>query len=162
MFDAALCLDGKFRLLHDPVVVEIFPHAADGVAAHIPLAAVRIEHTHLCVRNFAGADEDDAVPADPLVPVRKAHRRAGRIGKLFLQAIEIDIIVARTVHFCKLFQHTSSRFCYLTLVCTEDLQGDLALGKALVHRLLFNKTVRVRFRHVQVLNERALGSIDKF
>ena len=47
----------------------------------------------------------------------------------------------------------------LLLIDFDDGLGDAAARGAAVHRLFFDVTVRLRFRHGEILNQRAFGAI---
>ena len=76
-------------------------HATHPVAAHLALGAVRIEHTHIAVRYLRGAKKNYSVAAYAEVSVGKAYCHRFGVGELFLHTVEIDIVVAYTVHFVK-------------------------------------------------------------
>ena len=101
-FNAAEGFNGDFGFAaHHIVVVQVFADTADAVAAHFSLGAVGVEHAHFCVCNIRGADQDDAVAADAEVMVGQAHRKLLRIVHRMSEAVEIYIIIAAAVHFCK-------------------------------------------------------------
>ena len=56
--------DGNVLLVRQSLVVDIFCHATDAVAAHLRTAAVRIVHFHLKIRFFRRIDKDHTVAAD--------------------------------------------------------------------------------------------------
>ena len=66
MLDSAERFDVELRFVREPVVIEILPDAADGIAAHLSLAAVEIEHPHFCIRRLRAADEDKTISAESL------------------------------------------------------------------------------------------------
>src|SRR4029079_4870022 len=62
-------LDGQRRLRGNAVIVDVLGDATDAVAAHLRLAAVRVEHAHAGVGALRRADENQPVAADAEVPV---------------------------------------------------------------------------------------------
>ena len=102
---AARGLHGQFLFLCITAVVSILPHTADGVAAHFSLAAVEVEHSHPHVRDGARHDEHHAVAAHAEVAVADARYRADQLfftrKRVLFRQVEVDIIVARSVHFHK-------------------------------------------------------------
>ena len=69
---------GKLRFLRHFVVIEIFSDAADGVAAHLPLAAVEIEHPHFGVCRIRAADQNEPVCAERKSGAATSRRRSRR------------------------------------------------------------------------------------
>ena len=80
-------------------VIDIFPDAPAGVAAHRPARTVRIVHHHAEIRLVARRDQHQPVAADPKVPVAEAARQRGRVVHPLLKRIDIDVIVAKPLHF---------------------------------------------------------------
>src|SRR5262249_28159403 len=73
--------------------------AAQAVAAHLRLAAVGVEHAHAGVGPFGGADEDEAVGADPEMTITHHLAELGRIfRRRVVDAIDVEVIVAEAVH----------------------------------------------------------------
>src|SRR5262249_5614987 len=70
-------LDAQARAAHGRVgVVQELGDAADAVAAHLGLAAVRVEHAHARVRDLAGQDRQHAFAADAEAAIaERAHDR---------------------------------------------------------------------------------------
>ena len=63
IFDTAQSLYRHLLLVDNRIVITVFSHATYSVAAHLALAAVCIEHSHLDVGYFAVAYEYHAVRA---------------------------------------------------------------------------------------------------
>lgn len=84
-------LDADLFLIRMPVVVDVLAYAADAVAAHFGLRAVRIEHPHPKIR-LAGiggrANENEPVAA--YAKVRSLIRRASASG-LEMGALSVSI-----------------------------------------------------------------------
>ena len=99
--DPGKSLHGDPRLIHKPVVISVFPHTADTVSAHGPLAAVLIEHAHPYVRDLGRTDEDQAVRPNPEMAVADKPRHPRRIVHTLLKAVHIHIIIADSLHLCK-------------------------------------------------------------
>ena len=119
--DAAERLHCEHVLFHALDLIEKLSDAADGVAAHLALAAVRVEHAHLCIRRVTRADIHDAVPADGKVPVGKFFCNGTRIGGKPVEAVKIDIIVADAVHLVKGLCHKSANDDLLALRADGDV-----------------------------------------
>ena len=95
-----------FRLiLHKAVLKQPLGNASDAVAAHGPLAAVGVEHAHLCVRRVAVADADEAVRPHGKVPGAQGHRRGSRVKGKAGKAVHIDVVVAAALHFGEIQNH---------------------------------------------------------
>ena len=90
---------GELGLARDAVVVYVFGHAADAVAAHLGFAAVGVEHPHAGVGALRWADQDQAVAPDPPMAVADGARQHGHIiGNSLREAVHVDVVVARTLH----------------------------------------------------------------
>ena len=61
IFDAAKSFNRNLRLVNNTMIVSIFSHAADTVAAHAALTSILIEHPHAAICHLGRADEDQAV-----------------------------------------------------------------------------------------------------
>jgi hypothetical protein len=82
--------------------VQPLGYAADAVAAHFALAAVRIEDAHhsVCPGCDRCADADDAVRPDGKMPPGQPLRKRGNIRRhTGGAAVQIDIIVGTALHF---------------------------------------------------------------
>ena len=97
-------LDTDLLLIRMPVVVDVLAYAADAVAAHFGLRAVRIEHPHPKIR-LAGiggrANENEPVAAYAKVPIADAAGQRFRAGNGCLERIHIHIIVSGSLHLGK-------------------------------------------------------------
>ena len=82
-------------------IVQVLADAADSVAAHFSLAAVRVEHTHFRVRKNARADQYNAVPADSVMDIDVVDGDGFGTGDLSVAVVEIDIIVSAGLHLRK-------------------------------------------------------------
>ena len=104
--DAGACLDRELGLIRQAAVMDIFAHAADGVAAHLGARAVGIVHFHAKIRDLRRADQHEPVAADAEMAIRQPDCRTRRIGHSLGEAVDIDIVIAAALHFCKLhMQH---------------------------------------------------------
>ena len=99
--DARERLEADGRTLGQPVVVQVLADAARGVATHAGLRAVVVEDAHGEVAHSRGADEHQTVPADALVTVAPQHRKMFGAGQREAHGIDVDVVVARAVHFGK-------------------------------------------------------------
>jgi hypothetical protein len=91
------------------VIVDVLRDAADTVAAHFRFAAVGVEHLHASVGTIGGADEYQAVATHAEVSMGNALSQSSGIGGRRLpDAIKIDIVVPRTVHFRESHRGTPS------------------------------------------------------
>ena len=61
IFDAAQCFHGNVRLIRQAIIIDIFCHTADAVAAHLSAGAVRIVHLHLKIRLVRRIDHDQPI-----------------------------------------------------------------------------------------------------
>ena len=87
--------------MYEMVLVQILPHAPDGVSAHFSLTAVPIEHPHPRIGTVAGADHNQSVCTDRGVPWGKQACKIRRIFRLRMHPIQKQIVVSRAVHFGK-------------------------------------------------------------
>ena len=100
--EGGLAGDGEFGFVaDDAVIVDVLCKAADAVAAHLGFGAVGVEHAHADVGGVGWADENQAVCADAEVAAAHAHGKIGRVGDLLTKAIDVNIVVAQTMHFCE-------------------------------------------------------------
>ena len=106
-FDAASRGHCDLQLIHNAVIIGIFCHTADTVAAHSAPGAVSIVHIHLTIRHFRRLDQNQSVRTDTEVTVADPYGRAVWILYLFFKAIDIHIVIADTLHFCKLHYYAS-------------------------------------------------------
>ena len=92
---------GELGFVRQPPVVAVFGHAADAVSAHAALAAVIVEHAHAKIRNLAGQNQNQ--PIRPAAEVLPAHPDAQgrRVIHLFLEAVDIEIVVSGALHLGK-------------------------------------------------------------
>ena len=86
-------------------------HAAGGVAAHLGLGAVRIEHAHANVGLIRGKNQDEAVGTDAEMPVRHSFRQAFRVRDMLLKTIDVNVIIAAALHLGE-----RERLCHVTSV----------------------------------------------
>jgi len=80
------------------VIPGVLGHAPDGVAAHLGLGSVGVEHAHPQIGYGARQDQHEPVAADAHVTVAHAAGQAGRVGDRFLESVDVDVIVAGAVH----------------------------------------------------------------
>ena len=83
------------------VVVEILPHAANPVAAHLPAAAIRVIHLHAGMGRLRGANQNEPIPANTRPTLTHLPGDSGGVGKLGVERIDVDIVVADAVHLGK-------------------------------------------------------------
>ena len=81
------------------VVVDVFAHTPDPVAAHRSPAAVGVIHLHAGVGGGRGADQDQAVTTNAGPPFAQPPGQAGRIGHCGREGVDVHVIVADAVHF---------------------------------------------------------------
>ena len=98
---AAAGLDGQLLFTGQAPVVDILAQAADAVAAHLPLRAVGVEHPHAEIGPVRGADADDPVAPHAEVAVAHPPGQGGQVLRQALQSVEVDVVVAQTLHFGK-------------------------------------------------------------
>ena len=110
--DAAQRLHAHAVALHRAGLVEVLAHAAQGVAAHLRLAAVGVEDAHARVAACGGQDQHQPVGAN--AEVLLAELLCQRRGVACLHApgvlaAEKDKVIAKAVHFDE-FHPSISRF----------------------------------------------------
>ena len=71
------------------------------ISAHAAFAAVAVEHAHAKIRNLAGQNQNQ--PIRPAAEVLPAHPEAQgrRVIHLFLEAVDIEIVVSGALHLGK-------------------------------------------------------------
>ena len=87
-----------------PVVVDVLAYAADAVAAHLGLRAVRIEHPHPKIRRTGiggRTNENEPVAAYAKVPIADAAGQRFRAWNGRLERIHIHVIVSGSLHLGK-------------------------------------------------------------
>ena len=99
--DAGKGLEGDDGLVRQALVVQVTAHTAGPIAAHPGFGPVGIEDAHREIRHVRASDQDQPVGADTRPPVAPAAGKRGRIVNGALQDIDIDIVVAQPLHFCK-------------------------------------------------------------
>ena len=88
----------------EATLIEIFAHATAGIATHHRLAAVGIEDAHGEVgstAHLAVAYQHQSIAAYALVAVTKTNCYFGGVGNRLLHRINVDVVIAATVHFCE-------------------------------------------------------------
>ncbi len=101
LLDPSQSLHGYPFPSHHAAVVHILSHTADGIAAHSSLRAVRVEHPHSHIRLRRRADKNQPVSPDAEMPVADQYRRPLRPVHLLLKTVDIHIVIADAMHFCK-------------------------------------------------------------
>ena len=91
--------EGDLRLVGEAALVHVLADAAGGVAAHLGLAAVCVEDAHAEIRRLAGLDEHQAVGAHAEVGPAHLNGQGSGVADGFLKAVDVNIVVAGTVHF---------------------------------------------------------------
>ena len=83
-------------------VVNKLADAAHAVAAHHALAPVVVVHAHLEVGHLGTVYQDQSVTAHAEVGAAPCYGSLCRVGNGVFLNVHIDVVVACTVHFCKL------------------------------------------------------------
>ena len=89
------------------VVAQPLGHTANAVAAHNPPASVRVEHLHAGIRTGGNgrADANHAIRPDGQVPTGQPSCQFWNIIPQAAALVQINIIVAAAMHFCKVKFH---------------------------------------------------------
>ena len=95
-------LDRQAGFVRIAFVVHVFADAADAVSAHLRFAAVRIEDPHFEIRDVGRRDPDHSVRPGAEVPVGEPYRKRLRLDRF---AIYVQVVVAESLHFCKVHIH---------------------------------------------------------
>ena len=131
----------KRRAARDAVVVNVFRHAADAVAAHFRLGAVGVVHPHSGVGLIARADQDQPVAADAEMPVGNPPGQRGRIGgKRFRETVDVHVVVAGSVHFGEVHDIVGLGFWDLGLGVLSDKLESKILGRSSIR--IFRRPAR--------------------
>jgi hypothetical protein len=93
------------------LIIDKFTNTAATVAAHHRLRAVGIENAHTEIGNVRAPDEYQAVTADTGVKTAPLYRFYFGVSQLGARRVNIDVVVARAMHFGK-FQF----FCHDKLI----------------------------------------------
>ena len=102
MQDAGSGLAVELGLVRQAAIVDEFGDAPDGVSAHLRLGPVGIEHPHAEVGRVGRHDEHEPVGADPEMPVAHERRDSRGLVDRLLEAVDVDVIVAASVHLGEL------------------------------------------------------------
>ena len=97
--DAGTGLGRNLLFRHDAVIIGVLGHAADAVAAHLRFGTVGIEHPHPDIRTLRRHDQDQPVGTDPEVAVGEPNGKLLRVSNRLPEAVDIDIIISRALHF---------------------------------------------------------------
>ena len=149
--------DGGFR--NKPVVEQKFSHTANGVAAHFRARTVGIVHLHAKICDVRRADEHQTVPADAEVAVGQADGRGRRIGHRLGEAVDIDIVIAAALHFCKLhFGHLLRGYEPARIGKTKPTwKGGNLMAIILIRTLIIFLALIVAMR---LMGKRQLGELE--
>ncbi len=91
-------LDAHRVVLGQAMVKRIFRDAPHPVAAHLPLAAIGVEHAHADVGLVGRQNQDQPVRPDPRMPIRNRNRQARGISYVLGKAVDVNVVVADAVH----------------------------------------------------------------
>jgi len=80
------------------VIVGVLRHAANAVAAHLRLAAVRVEYPHPDIRFLRWHDENEAVRAHAEVPIRDRAGERRRVVHCLPGSVDENVVVSDPVH----------------------------------------------------------------
>lgn len=111
-FDSCQSFEGELLLVGQMVVVAIFGHTAGGIAAHLGFAAVGIEHAHTEVAGLRGENQHQSVASDAEVAVGDEAGEGCWIRHLLLESVDVDIVVATSVHLGEFVLHKSLIFIF--------------------------------------------------
>ena len=98
---SAAGFDSQRRFSRQPMLVHVFSHTADAVAAHRALRAVGVVHFHRKICCFGCPDQNQPVRADAEMAVTYRFCQPSRTLHPLLHGIYIDIIISAALHFCK-------------------------------------------------------------
>ena len=100
-FHPAAGVNRNCCFISQAIIIDIFCHTADTVSAHGAPGSIRIVHLHFKVRGIGWFDQNQPVGADAEMPVADLHRHLLRVFYFFLKTVDIDVIVADSLHFRK-------------------------------------------------------------
>lgn len=89
------------RFVRQPTLVDVFPDAARGVAAHFAFAAVAVEDAHPEVRDLRRLDQHQSVAAHAEVGAAHPHRQRSGVADGLLKAVDINVVVSDALHLGK-------------------------------------------------------------
>jgi hypothetical protein len=81
------------------MIERIFGHTANAVAAHFRFRTVGIEHPHPHISLVGWQNQNQPIPADPEMPIGDSDCGARWIGHRLIKAVDVDVVVADSVHF---------------------------------------------------------------
>lgn len=94
------------------MVGSITRHTTRSIAAHLCLTTICIEHTHADIRPVRGQNQHQAIGSDREMTVAETLSQQLRGGYRETHGIDIDIIVACTLHLCESDLHISLTFTF--------------------------------------------------
>jgi hypothetical protein len=84
------------------MIEHIFSHAANTVAAHFRFTTIGIKHPHAGVGHIRRLDQYEPITAYAKSSIGNLNRQCVcRERQLFLEAVDVNIVVARAMHFSK-------------------------------------------------------------
>ena len=99
--DAGTCLYAYHLFAHKAALVHVAGHAAGGVAAHLGLCTVGVEHAHAHISPVGGLHDHKAVGAYAEVAVGNPLRKSRGIVHVFGKAVDVHVVVAAALHLGK-------------------------------------------------------------
>ena len=113
------CFQRNSSFIGQTFVMHKFSYAAHAVTAHLSFAAVSVEHTHFEISNVRFANADKTVTANTKASMAYIFGNSARVRQHLLGAVNIDIIITSTMHFCKFYFHGPSSFESSLLIITK-------------------------------------------
>ena len=104
--DSASGADRNPGLVRQSVIIHIFCHTANPVPAHSPAGSIRVVHVHLKIRHIGRLNQNQPIRSDSEMPVTDQDSRLLRMIHLLCKTVDIDIIIAASVHLCKFHSET--------------------------------------------------------
>ena len=152
-------MDAQLLFFCIALIIEVFAHAPDRIAAHFAFASVRVEHPHSAIRPFFGQNHHQAVSANALVPIAQPYSPCFGMLQRLLHTVKVNIIIAASVHFNKrtlhLFPPYLAAWCCLRVqvIAPQYVSRYLGARFTLIHRLLFDESVGLALRHIFTLDQ---------
>ena len=99
--DAAQCFQCHRCFLRQSSFVNIFADTTRSVAAHFPLRAIQIKHSHAKIRSLGRHNQNQSVRANPKMALTHGNCQLFGILHLFCKTVYVNIVIPAALHFCK-------------------------------------------------------------
>ena len=149
--DTSTSFDCQVFLLRDSVVVNELGNASHSIATHLGFRPVGVVHPHASVTTLGRADQYKAITANAEMTIAHGDGEPGNVSQFdVLETIDVDVIVARTVHLRKTHWIPHDYKLNRIAVRTRTMTWLPGISSPSIN------IVRLRFRDAQQRNDREL------